>query len=210
MDQSITLKPTEVVKNRPFTNPDLITRDVNTVRFMVDQLCLFMENRHLYAGMTPPIIVHLPSRENWLYRMVIARPELLLQPSELTFVGFLGHRSENADVELAGEFDEILVDEIPDYPGLLSYSTMALVSGDYSNLVVFSNPGIKEQWSNSKAHDQAVRMLAPDYYLSIKLYNGKLPKGIFDSDSLRLTRIKYFDYQVTPLWRAVRVFPEGS
>lgn len=209
MDKATTLRPAEVVENRPFTDPDRITRDVNTVRFMVDQLCLFLENRHLYSDKSLPIIVHQPSREKWLYRLVITRPERLLRPGELTFVGFLGHRSEDANLELAGEFDEILVDEIPDYPDLLSYSTMALASGEFSNLVVFTNPSIKGEWSNSKAHDQAVRKLAPAYYLSIKLYNGKLPEGIFDSSSLRLTRIKYFDYQVTPMWRAVRVFPEA-
>jgi hypothetical protein len=209
MDQATTLRPTEVVENRPFTNPDHITRDVTTVRFMVDQLCLFLENRHLYSDMPLPIIVHQPSREKWLYRLVITRPERLIRPSELTFVGFLGQSSEDADPELASEFDEILVDEFPDYPGLLSYSTMALVSGEFSNLVVFTNPSIKGEWSNSKAHDQAVRKLAPDYYQWIKLYNGKLPGGIFDSNGLQLTRIKYFDYQVTPMWRAVRVFPEA-
>jgi hypothetical protein len=208
MDQAITLGPTEIIEDRPFTNPDRITNDVNTIRFMVDQLHLFLENRQLYSGQTPPIIVHQPKRENWLYRLVIARPELLMQPRELTCVGFLGHRRVDANTELATEFDEILVDEIPEYPGLLSYSTMALVSGDYSNLVVFEKPSVKGEWSNSKAHDQAVRRLAPDYYLSIKLYNGRLPGGLFDSNSLRLTRVKYFDYQDTPMWRAVRVFSE--
>ena len=208
MDQAITLRPTEVVDNKPFTNPDRINNDVNTMRFMVDQLCLFLENRHLYSNMTPPIIVHQPTREKWLYRLVITRPELLLQPRELTCVGFLGHRSVDADMKLADEFDESLIDEFPDYPGLLSYSTMALASGNFGNLVVFEKPSIKEQWSNSKAHDQAVRKLAPDYYLSIKLYNGRLPGGLFDSSALRLTRIKYFDYQGTPPWRAVREFPE--
>ena len=210
MVQIPTLKPKEIVQDRPFTDPDRIVNDINTLRFMVDQLCLYLENDHLYANRPPPIIVHQPSRANWFYRLVIPRPEILLQPGELVFVGFLGHRREDANLELAGEFDEILLNEIPDYPGLLSYSTMPLVSGDYSNLVIFTDTSVKEQWSQSMAHQQAVRKLSPDYYKSIKLYNGKLPGGIVESGALQLSRIKYFDYQVAPLWQAVRVFPKGS
>lgn len=209
MTQILTLKPTEVVLDRPFTNPDRIVNDVNALRFMVDQLCLFLENNHLNTNQPSPIIVHQPSRDNWLYRLVIARPEIIVQPGELTFVGFLGHRREDANLELANEFDKTLINEIPDYPGLLSYSTMALVSGDFSNLVIFTDTSVKEQWSRSKAHEQAVRKLSPDYYNSIKLYNGQLPGGITDSRALQLTRIKYYDYQVQPRWHAVREFQEG-
>lgn len=210
MDQIPRLKPKEVVRDRPFTNPDRIVNDVNTLRFMVDQLCLFLENRQLYANLPPPIIVHYPSRDNWFYRLVITRPEILLQPNELAFVGFLGHRREDANLELADEFDKILVNEFPDYPGLLSYCTMALVSGDFCNLVIFTDTSVKEKWSRSMAHEQAVRKLSPDYYVSIKLYNGKLPGGIADSRALQLTRIKYYDYQVNPRWHAVREFSKGT
>ena len=209
MEMVLTLKPAEIVQERPFTNPDRIDRDVNTLRFMVDQLCVFMEDHYSDANLQSPIIVHRPHRDNWFYRQVIARPAVLSQSGNLAFVGFLGHRRADANLTLGDEFDETLVNEIPDYAGLLSYSTMALVSGDFSNLVVFTKPSIKEQWSNSKAHDQAVRKLAPDYYWSIKLYNGKLPNGITDSRALQLTRIKYYDYQVNPRWHAVREFPEG-
>lgn len=209
MDRVPILKPTEAVHGRPFTNPDRIGYDVNTLRFMVDQLCLFMEDQH-NANRRPPIIVHHPGPDNWFFRQVIARPAILSQPRNLAFVGFLGHRRDDANLKLGDEFDEILVDEIPDYPGLLSYSTMAMLSGDFSNLVIFTDTGVKEQWSRSKAHEQAVRKLSPEYYVSIKLYNGYLPGGIADSGGLQLTRIKYYDYQVNPLWHAVREFPRVS
>lgn len=209
MEQAIVLGPAEVVGDRPFTHPGHIRSDVNTLRHMIDQLCLFLEN--FGAGQDgQPILAHQPNRQNWVYRLLIARPERLMRPGQLSFVGFLGQRLPNADVEAANEFDKILLAEIPDHPGLLSYSTMALVSGNYSNLVVFSDPMVKEQWSRSQAHAQAVRKLAPDYYSSVSLYNGLLPRGISDSNALRLTRIKYFDYQSKPRWRAVRVFEEEA
>ena len=209
MDQVTILGPAEVVGDRPFTHPDHIRTDVNTLRHMVDQLCLFLDRAKADIA-DRPILTHQPDRRNWIYRLLLARPKRLIVPGRLSFVGFLGQRLPDADTVAANEFDEILLDEIPEYPGLLSYSTMALVSGNYSNLVVFSDPDVKEQWSRSKAHAQAVRKLAPDYYSSVSLYNGVLPAGIFDSNALDLTRIKYFDYQSKPLWRAVRMFREEA
>ena len=210
MDQVRTLRPTEIVGDKPFTNPDRIAYDVNALRFMIDQLHLFLENDHLYSNLEPPIIIHKPSRDKWYYRLVIARPEQLLNRRELAFVGFLGHRREDANLELADEFDALLVSEIPDYPGLLSYSTMALSSGDFSNLVVFTDTSIKQEWSRSKTHEQAVQKISPNYYVSIKLYNGHLPSGIVDSNAMQLARVKYYDFQVTPRWHAVREFTGGS
>lgn len=205
-----TLTPTEVVRDRPFTNPDRIVYDVNTLRYMVDQLCLFIEDNERQANLKPPVIVHQPSRDRWFYRLVITQPEKLMLADELEFVGFLGHRREDANRALADEFDEILVDEIPDHPGLLSYSTMAMLSGDFSNLVVFSDQNVKKAWSQGRTHEVAVQKITPDYYLSIKLYNGKLPGGIIASRALQLTRVKYYDYQVNPRWHAVREFSVGS
>ena len=126
MDRIPILKPTEIVHERPFTDPDRIVYDVNTLRFMVDQLCLFIEDQHS-ANHQRPIIVHHPGPENWFFRQVIARPKILSQTRNLAFVGFLGHRRVDANLKLGDEFDEILVDEIPDNPGLLSYSTMAML-----------------------------------------------------------------------------------
>ncbi len=85
---------------------------------------------------------------------------------------------------------------------------MALISGNYSNLVLFAHEDAKVRWSRSKAHHQAVSALAPNYYRSIRLYNGILPQGIRHSASLRLGRVKYFDYGHDPCWRAVREFSE--
>ena len=210
MDPVAILTPNEILDSKPFTDPRYIKNDVNTLRFMVDQVRLFLEDSTSSNGMSPPIIVHQPSRDSWFYRLVIAKPEQLMRSKKLAFVGFLGHRKVDADIELADDFDEILVDEIPDYPGLLCYSTMAMLSGDFSNLVIFTDPSVKQDWRNSKAHEQAVNKLAPDYYESIKLYNGQLLQGLADSDGIHLTRIKYFDYQASPRWHSFFEIVKGE
>ena len=205
----IFLKPSELVEGRPFTHPDHIGSDVNSLRYMVDQLCLILEETPPPQGPSSPIVIHRPDRQSYIYRLIVACAEQLRSPRQLTFVGFLGQRKKNADLKLADEFDRTLIDEIPEHPGLLSYSTMALISGNYSNLVIFASPDAKQHWSKSKAHGQAVSKLAPHYYRSVRLYNGFLPQGIYNSRTLRLKRIKYFDYRQEPGWQAVREFPEG-
>jgi hypothetical protein len=200
------LGPADRVEGRDFTNPEQIPNDVNTLRYMTDQVSLFLRNPHLYNGLTRPIITHRPDTSKWVYRMVIPDPDRLLDGEEISFVGFLGRRREDADLALGDEFDEILVAEIPEHPGLLCYSTMALMCGNFSNLVLFAGESVKENWSRSKAHAQAAGKLAPDYYYSIRLYNGRLPRGVSDSQSLHLTQVKYFDYRDPPGWHAVRHF----
>lgn len=208
MVQVPNLGPVDRVEGRDFTNPEQIPSDVNTLRYMTDQVCLFLSHPHLYYRLPRPIIIHRPETDKWLYRMVIPDPERLLESQEIAFVGFMGKRREDADLALGDEFDEILIGEIPEHPGLLCYSTMGLMCGNFSNLVLFADEMVKENWSRSKAHAQAVGRLAPDYYYSIRLYNGLLPRGIADSQSLNLTKVKYFDYQGKPWWHAVRQFKE--
>jgi hypothetical protein len=203
------LSPTDTVKGRAFTNPDQIPSDLNAWRYMTDQICLFLRNPQLYAQqMTRPLIIHRPDPEKWLSRLVLPNPERLLNQNQITFVGFLGQRRENADLALGGEFDSTLVAEIPDHPDLLCYHTMGQSCGNFSNLVLFASESAKAGWGRSQAHAQAVSKLAPEYYQSIRLYNGILPHGITDSQSLSLTKVKYFDYQQKPMWHAIRLLEE--
>jgi hypothetical protein len=202
------LNPTDMVKGRAFTDPNRIPNDLNTWRYMTDQICLFLRNPHLYTGLKRPIVVHRPDPDKWLYRLIMPNPERLLTQDTITFVGFLGKRRENADLALGGEFDNILVAEIPEHPDLLCYNTMGQSCGNYGNLVLFASEAAKGDWGRSKAHAQAVSNLAPQYYQSIRLYNGTLPLGVSDSHALYLTKVKYFDYEQKPMWHAVRHFEE--
>lgn len=204
------LSPTDMVEGRAFTNPEQIPNDMNTLRYMTDQVCLFLRTPQLYQHLKRPIIVYRPDGKKWLSRFIVPDPERLIGRDPIAFVGFMGRRREDADVALGTEFDEILISEIPDHPDLLCYHTMALICGNFCNLVLFANERVKEDWARSKAHAQAVGKLAPDYYRSIRLYNGRMPAGVADSQAMYLTKVKYFDYKEEPMWRAVRSFEEGE
>ena len=162
-----------------------------------------------YLSSEPPHIVlfNRPDNSKWFHRIVLADPETLNRAQPLTIVGFFGRKRADGDVKFAHNFDRILIDEIPRYPGLLSYSSMALNDENYANLVTFTSSAARDHWSTSKAHAQAVKQLSPNYYLTVTIYNGRLPYGIHQHHDLTLIRAKYYDYQSQPLWQAVREIP---
>jgi hypothetical protein len=102
-----------------------------------------------------------------------------------------------------GDLDKRLTEQIPTYPGILSYSTMAMPGRDFGNLVLLSNEEIKSKWMHGKIHNKAVE-LSPDYYQFVRINNGILPNGVMDPKSLQITRVKYYDYTEDPPWKAVR------
>lgn len=195
------LNAKEIVHSRPFTHPNHIANDRNTLRYMLTQLCVILESPY---HVPRKVLLTRSEDADWFHRLLLPRPDQLRQQKPVTVVGFFGHRREDASLEEAKAFDRILITEIDEHPGLFSYSTMALANGDYGNLVLFADDAARDHWSTSQAHAQAVNVLAPSYYLSVRIYNGRLPNGIAHSDGLRLIRAKYYDYCSDPLWQAVR------
>lgn len=198
------LQPDEIIEERPFTRPEHIPTDQQTLSYMAGQVCVLLEYPYLSAQPPHIVLFNRPDNSDWFHRIVLAQPEPLRQLRPLTIVGFFGHKRDEANVALAHEFDRILVAEIPDHPGLLSYSTMALSGGNYANLVIFADLAARDHWSTSRAHAQAVQQLAPHYYLTVRIFHGRLPDGIYHHHHLRLARAKYYDYQCEPRWQAVR------
>lgn len=200
----IRLNPHDIVAERPFTHPTQVAKDLITLRHMANELSRILEDPRHYTQRNGSITLLQPNPTEWTHRLIITQPEQLLTAAQLTVVGFLSFKRRNADTAVIQEYDKILVAELPQYPDLLSYSTIAHSSGDYSNLVVFARPEGKIYWSSSRAHAEAVYNLSPNYYASVRLYSGVLPNGIMASEQLTVTAVKYFDYQSTPTWDAIR------
>lgn len=206
----VRLSPTEVVQNRPFTDLRFTTQDLQAIRFMVVCVWLALENYIESADTTVPLVFHQPSPDHWTQRIVITQPTRLLTQSPLTVVGFFGIKNPDADVTLAQKLDRQLIPELSCFEELIAYATVSLPTGNFANLVLFASPEGKEHWGKSEKHAAAVRLLTPDYYASVRLYNGDLPDGISDPEALRLGLIKYYDYGDRPIWRAVRELNPGS
>lgn len=204
MENVVQLTPTDIVAERPFTHPSHIPGDLSTLRYMARQLCLTLQNPHMPTDLPQTILFNMPGQASWIHRQVLANPQHFKETSLIHVVGFFGQSRSQADIELAQEFDLTLMKEIPLHDGLISYSTMLLKDGNYANFVLFTSENTLIAWSRSEAHAKAVYELSPNFYHSIRIYNGRLPHGIQQSDALKLHKARYFDYDHPPLWRGVR------
>jgi hypothetical protein len=205
----ITLQSEEVVAGRPFTDAQHTQTDLAIMRYLAAHLGLTLDSWIGDELNGRPLERYFPTTEAWWHRVIVTQPGQLITTQPLVVVGFFGQRCLSPNerlVELTCALDSSLMDELPNYEDLLAYSSLALPTGNYSNLVVFTREEGIKQWGRSERHAEAVRILAPELYLSVRLYNGVLPRGLQRTDELRLTVVKYYDYQETPQWRAVRAF----
>lgn len=200
----IQLSPTESVTDKSFTDLRYTCQDEQAIRFMVTCLALTLEPSSAVESDRLPVLIHQPSPERWIYRIVITQPARLRVRHGLTVVGFFGLKSPNADVRLAQELDQRLIPELSNFDSLLAYVSFCLPTSNFANLVVFASAEGKEHWGRSEKHAEAIRLLTPDYYSAVRLYNGELARGIAYPDALQLFLVKYYDYQTRPMWRAVR------
>jgi hypothetical protein len=205
----VTLQPDEAVPGRPFTDVQHTQTDTAILRYLVAHLEMTLDSKTPDEENQRPLERYFPTARQWWQRVMVTQPEKLAMTRPLIIVGFFGQRRHNLSesmVKLVHTLDKSLISELPSYEDLLAYCTLALPTGNYSNLVVFTNEEGIKLWPKSKKHSDAVRELTPNYYLSVRLYNGLLPSGLRRVEELRLTLVKYYDYQEIPQWRAFRPF----
>jgi hypothetical protein len=197
----VQLGPTEIIAEHPFTHPDHTPVEFDVLRYMVNRLCPVLEDDHLCSFMPKPIMARDPNGKH--YRMVVTNPKRLLALENLPVVGFFGQKRTKQKTTALMKADKLLKQEMLHHPDLLCYCTLALTNDEFGNLVIFASEEAKTQWNRSKAHREVVDM-APRHYLSIRLYNGRLPGGVLASETLYPTRIIYLDFQSKSTWRAIR------
>ncbi len=196
------LSPHEVLPDRPFTDLRHVALELHVIRFMAT--CTWLVLEHDAAIDPAPAVVHQPTIDGWIHRIIITQPARLRAHRPLTVVGFFGLKSHDANVTLAQHLDRQLMPELSSHTELLAYVSTCLPTGNFGNLVLFASPQGKEQWGGSELHAAAVRQLTPEYYTAVRLYNGTLADGLGALESLRLDLVKYYDYRSHPMWRAVR------
>ena len=205
MSGAIQLQPKERYPGRLFANPEAGAYDLSVLQYMVDALCWVMTQAQAIPRQPRPYSLFIEELGGRFHRICLSQPEQLLDSGDLTVVGFCGKKRLDVDRGPIGAIDDALIEELPQHPHLLSYSTLQLESQNMVNLVLFNHPQGLEHWSASRQHALAVRM-SPQYYTVIRLHNALLPGGLMAKTSLKLLRTKYFDFQTDPPWRAVREF----
>jgi hypothetical protein len=143
-------------------------------------------------------------------RTVVCDPVRLQRPGLVQIVGFFGDRRRTAD-EAAFQSSELdLISEFTSYPGILSYSSIELVDHYWANLVVHETPTDREEWRESEVHKYAVDHVAPNGYHGVRIHNGCVGDGVCGVDTVVLESTKYWDYDITPTWHAIRQLPGGE
>jgi len=143
-------------------------------------------------------------------RTVICRPEPLLRFGDLQFVGFFGDRRPNSATSGIDDIELDVVSQFANYPGILAYSSIELVDDQWANLVVHETPDDREAWRKCPVHRRAVDLVSPRAYSGVRIHNGHIPGGVVGSAAPVLECTKYWDFEVTPVWRARRLLPGGA
>ena len=204
MIENIQLGPYEKIENKPFTDLSHSAEDLARLKRMAQQLVDFYETSEYRISSKSKVPVHRSGSEGSEFKIYYIQPQQLFRLKNLSVVGFFGHRRKNADIAPLVQADKQFEKVFSNFEGLLSLSTARLPSGDFANLVLFTDNEAKDQWHFNPLHYDTVAKISPPYYKSIRLNNGILPEGVRSPNLLRLTKVRYLDYTVSPHWRAVR------
>lgn len=199
--------PGDICPKRAFTHPAHTASDLRQIRYMLQRLSQVVHT--LLTNQNPnrfDIQSHeLIEPDGRHHRIIPIRPEKMMNAINLTVVGFFGQKNIYSDGVAIASRDKMLFDEMHKHPGLYSYSSLEMTNGDYGNCVLFADEEAKNNWGYSQIHTEAVDVLSPQFYTSIRLYNGIIPGQVHDFYRLKLHLVKYFDYSVKPTWLGARV-----
>ncbi len=204
MEEPLLLGPTEILEERAFTHPENSREDLLRMRRMARQLvdtyddplvCDFVPGKGALCQSDP---------QGRHFRIYYIQPNLLFSRKNLAVVGFFGHKRSDAEIKPLIRADKEFEKEFHRHSGLLSLSTVRLPHGDFSNLVVFTDPESRDKWNNMPLHRDLVARISPPYYEYVRLNRAVLPDGLEDPDSLRILAVRYLDYRSDEPWRAVR------
>ena len=143
-------------------------------------------------------------------RTVICRPEPLYRFGDVQFVGFFGERRDDITGSGLDDAELDVVGQFVNYPGILAYSSIELVDQQWANLVIHESPDDREEWRKCPVHKTAVELVSPKAYTGVRIHNGHIPGGVIGTAAPVLECTKYWDFDVTPVWRARRNLPGGA
>lgn len=206
----IHLLPDESPPDHPGASTTLYQSDIALLNYLLQDLRALM--RRAATGQVR-LLPH--QRVTWEVhglqrRTVVCDPDQLLAFDDVHVVGFFGDRRPTADVPAVDEVEVALLEEFRSYPGILSYSSVELVDDQWANLVVHQSPTDREAWRESAVHVDAVDRIAAPTYRSVRIHNGCIKGGVIGPETVVIQNTKYWDYDATPTWHAMRVLPGGA
>ena len=155
--------------------------DLVLLRYMAQRIYVTLYLLDEPADPAAPLLYYSEEGHKHTHRIAIYRPQELLLNNQLNFVGFISSKQKPDSPQVIEEIhtvDKELVVELVNTPGLLSYSSLELREGRWSNLVLFSDTETKKHIRNSETHAYAAYELAPRYYEWVRIHTGIMPGGL--------------------------------
>jgi hypothetical protein len=210
MEYEAILGPEDVLSERPFTNAENTDREVDVMRYMLD------EERELARGWAeagddapPHVVFRELDEEGRRHLLVVPSTRSIVEAGDVTAIGFFGRVREDVDHSILFGLEDQLVERMAGYgeAGLLSYYDVELVApkGAYGNLILFSTPDVPEAWYRDEVHRSAVE-LSPGHYYEVRLHKGTVAGPLLDGGQIEVERTKYFDFKEADVWLGLRRF----
>lgn len=210
MQYAAILGPEEVLSERPFTNAENTVREVDVMRYMLE------EERELARGWAEAgddapqdFVVREQDEEGRRHLLVVPSTRSIVAAADVTAIGFFGRVREDVDHSILFGLEDRLVERMAGYGkvGLLSYYDVELVApkGAYGNLILFSTVDVPEAWYRDEVHRRAVS-LSPGHYYEVRLHKGTVAGPLLDGGQIEVERTKYFDFKEADVWFGLRRF----
>jgi hypothetical protein len=210
MQYEAILGPEEVLSGRPFTNAENTTREVDVMRYMLEEERERARGWSEAADYAPPhVIVREYDEVGRRHLLVVPSTRSIIEAADMTAIGFFGRVREEVDHSILFGLEDQLVERMAGYgeAGLLSYYDVELVApkGAYGNLILFSTPDVPEAWYRDEVHRSAVE-LAPGHYYEVRLHKGTVAGPFLGGGQIEVERTKYFDFKEADVWLGLRRF----
>jgi hypothetical protein len=202
--ETVTLRPEEMARGRPFTAVEKTRSDLDILHaILADVRSVVVEVEEGVRDVAP--YQKLAWKVGGLtHRLLICDVDRLRAHSGLCVVGFFAERRTGMDLWPLEKANSEIVTEFADYPGILTYASVELENEHWGNLVLHDDPVDTQFWRTSRMHQKAVETLSPQHYYNVRIHNGRLISSLFDRPRIRIHKTKYFDYSGPQEWRGER------
>jgi hypothetical protein len=140
-------------------------------------------------------------------RIIVHNIDALLQKKNLAMVGFYGHDRGTLTPELNKEYAETdwkILTSMIDSNDMLCYASQQLSSGNWFNIVLFTEESKKQVVKAKDAHKYAAYVLAPKRFQWVRIQNAILPDGMANYGAITFIRTRYYEFD--DYWFATREY----
>ncbi|HRW07846.1 MAG TPA: hypothetical protein P5121_22245 [Caldilineaceae bacterium] len=208
MQEPLLLRTDDLCVAHPFTHPWHVAVDHSCLVEMFRDLLWHLAQATAAGPLTDQQIHCYPDHIDYHKRIMFLDANYLCEGEALTVIGFFGNKRQQLTAEVVAainQADAELTVRFCTFADLVCYYSILLPdSYNYANLVLLKRPEGIVAWNASPLHQHAARVLSPDFYSNVRIYQGSIDAGPIGERSLVLTSVKYWDFQSIPTWYAMR------